>query len=55
MNEYDWLLSAVAELKSFSEAEDVPDVTIGLNHVLRTFMDEANLTTEQKQEILESL
>ena len=55
MQEHNWLLSAVSDLKAYSEDKDLPDLTVGLHHVLSTYAEEASLTDEETSQLLQKL
>ena len=55
MQEHNWLLSAVSDLKAYSEDKDLPDLTVGLHHVLSTYAEEAALSAEETRQLLQKL
>lgn len=52
MQEYNWLLSAISDLRAYSEDKNMPDLVAGLQHVLATYAEEAALLPEEAQKLL---
>lgn len=55
MQEHNWLLSVVSDLKAYSEDKNVPGLISGLQHVLATYAEEASLSDDEKKRLLNKL
>ena len=55
MQEHNWLLSVVSDLRAYSEDRNVPDIMVGLKHVLATYVEEASLSSDEAEELLTRL
>lgn len=55
MQEHNWLLSVISDLRAYSEDRNVPDLIVGIQHVLATYADEAELSPNDTQKLLTKL
>ncbi|WP_300038517.1 hypothetical protein [uncultured Roseobacter sp.] len=55
MQEDNWLLSALSDLRAYSEDSNLPNLVVGLQHVIATYAEEASLSSDEAKQLLKTL